>query len=174
MTRWFKIGSRVVVAPVAILLVLLLAGGGLAGCATDDRAITVVVRHGPAPDPTVVDLGAPGPSAGDQRIWHFPGTTGGRDVMTNWVMTTIAVDAPEKGVETRVTAAVFTFGDSGTLLLEGVGLYPGAGAVLKLSTTLERAVIGGTGIYAGATGSVVSEHLADNSWVHTFTVDVGD
>jgi hypothetical protein len=172
MTQWFKNGPRALAAPVAVSVAVLLAGVGLAGCANDERAVTVVVRHGPVPAPTLVDLGTPGASVGDQRIFHFPGTTGGREVSTDWIMTTVAVDAPEKGVETRVATAVFSFGDTGTLLLEGVGLYPGAGAVLEPAIELERAVIGGTGIYAGATGSVMSEHLADDTWVHTFTVDV--
>jgi hypothetical protein len=143
---------------------------GLVGCSSDGGS-TVVVSHGPVPAPTYVDNGDEGPSPGDERIWHFPGTADGKEVTTDWVMTTTALDAPEKGVETRVTLGVFSFGNGDTLLLEGVGLYPGEGAVLKPSTTLERAIVGGTGKYAGATGSVVSEHLADDTWTHTFRID---
>ena len=37
--------------------------------------------------------------------------------------------------------------------------------------TLERAIIGGTGKYAGANGTVFSTHLADGSWEHVFKVE---
>jgi hypothetical protein len=92
-------------------------------------------------------------------------------VATDWIMTTTAEDTPEKGVETRITSATFSFGGSDTLLLQGVGLYPGEGATLKPATTLERAIVGGTGKYEGATGWVESTHNADDTWTHTFHID---
>lgn len=143
---------------------------GAAACSSDSGS-TVVVSHGPVPKPTYVDLGDEGASPGDERVWNFSGTSDGKDVVLDFVMTTTAIDTPEKGVETRVTLGVFSFGGSDTLLLQGVGLYPGEGATLKPSATLERAIIGGTGRFAGATGSVVSEHLPDDTWTHTFRID---
>jgi len=151
-----------------LLPAVCLAALGLASC---QSGTIVVVEHGPVPAPTYVDNGDEGPSPGDERIWNFAGSSGGKDVVLDFVMTTTATDAPEKGVETRVTLGVFSFGNGDTLLLEGVGLYPGEGATLKPSATLERAIIGGTGKYAGATGAVVSEHLPDDTWTHTFRID---
>jgi hypothetical protein len=50
-------------------------------------------------------------------------------------------------------------------------LYPITGSTLKSDVTLERAVIGGTGQYAGASGAVTSTHLTDGSWRHVFNLD---
>ena len=150
--------------------------GSLVACGNDDgnrdsRVITVT--HPATPDPTYVDLGDPGASVGDQRIWNFAGEDeDGNAVDTNWVMTTTAVDYPDTNVETRNTLGVLTWGDlSDSLLLEGVGHYPGEGAVLVPASTLARAIIGGTGQFAGATGWVDSTHLEDGTWTHVFRVE---
>jgi len=147
------------------------ASAALAGC-SDSSAATVVVTHPAVPKPTYVDNGDEGPSVGDVRLWNFPATgPGGIAVTTDWIMTTTGEDVPEKGVEMRITSAVFSFGGSDTLLLQGVGLYPGEGATLKPATSLERAIVGGTGKYEGATGWVESTHNADDTWTHTFHID---
>lgn len=151
-----------------LLPVLGVAVFALAVC---QSGTTVVVEHGAVPAPVVVDTGADGPSAGDQRIFYITGKSGDTDVTMSFVMTTTAVDTPEQNVETRASTGVFSFGGNDTLLLEGVGLYPGEGATLKPSAILERAIIGGTGKYAGAKGSVVTEHLPDDTWTHTFRID---
>ena len=78
----------------------------------------------------------------------------------------------EAGVESRVTNAVFLFGGlDDSLLLEGTGWYPGEGATLEVSATLVRAIIGGTGMYAGASGYVESTRNADDTWTHVFSFD---
>ncbi|MEY4173636.1 MAG: hypothetical protein RI900_801 [Actinomycetota bacterium] len=148
-----------------------LAGLLIVGLSSCTKGTTVVVEHGVVPAPAYVDGGDEGPSAGDQRIFHLTGTSGDVDVTLEFVMITTAIDAPEKGVETRVSTGVFSFGGDDTLLLEGVGLYPGEGATLKPSAILVRAIIGGTGKYSGANGYVVTEHLPDDTWTHTFHLD---
>lgn len=155
---------------------------GLASCGSDsagadgaDGAVveTVTVLHPAPPAPTLIDAAPAGPSVGDVRIFHYPARTeSGEEVGADWVMTTTAMDSPSQGVETRVATAVFHFG-AGTddeLLLEGVALYPGESATLKEATTIHRALIGGSGKYAGATGDVVSTHLPDGSWKHVFRI----
>jgi hypothetical protein len=146
---------------------------GVAGCGgDDDDAMVITLTHPPTLAPEYIDLGAPGPSVGDQRIFRFDATDAdGGLVRTNWIMTTTAVDDPEAAVETRIATGVFTWGDlTDSLILEGEGWYPGDGAVLKPQTTLERSVIGGTGRFAGATGRVVSTRFEDGSWQHEFRV----
>ena len=131
----------------------------------------ITVTHPEAPKPTLIDLGAPGNSVGDQRLWHFKATASdGTAVRTDWIMTTTAIDAPEKGFESRITVGVFSFGDTTDtqIILQGVALYPGEGAVLKLSSKTLRAIVGGTGKYSNAQGWVESSHRADGSWVHVF------
>jgi len=160
---------------------LLCAGLALAACGSDsndnsadssdaDRVVTV--EHGAVPAPVYVDLGDEGASVGDQRIFHFDGTSNGVTVPMDWVMTTTAVDEPEPGVETRVASAVFQLdGLDSTLLLEGTGWYPSDGSTFEMSSTLVRAITGGTGEYTGASGRVESTRNADDTWTHVFYVD---
>jgi hypothetical protein len=73
--------------------------------------------------------------------------------------------------EYRDTRIVFAFPNrNDQLILEGVGVYPGAGSTLTPDTTVRRAIIGGSGIFAGATGDVVSTHNADGTWKHVFSI----
>jgi hypothetical protein len=92
--------------------------------------------------------------------------------MTDWIMTTTSQTSLVKGLESRVTLGVFTFGKTvkDTILLQGIGFYPTTGSTLKSDAVLQRAVIGGTGKYAGAVGTVTSTHLANNTWQHVFSL----
>lgn len=150
----------------SFLALTLLAAPALAGT-------EITVSHGKVPDPTLLDFGTPGDSVGDQRIWEFPGKTAAGDpVLMDWLMTTTG--APDaSGLENRMTSAVFSFGSTGgdRILVEGIGRYPTAGATVKVDATLERAIIGGTGKYAGASGTVMTTHLPDGSWEHVLKID---
>ncbi len=132
---------------------------------------TLSITHGPTPAPTILDMGQEGDSVGDVRIWRFSAkSSNNKDVMMDWLMTTTGYAAHTTELESRVTLSVVSFDDKGkdTIQLQGVGLYPITGSTLKTEDTLERAVIGGTGKYVGASGAVTSTHLADGSWRHVF------
>lgn len=131
----------------------------------------VVVYHAPTAPPTYIDNGLPGDSPGDQRIFHFDGETAdGSAVVMDWIMTTTGLDTAEGGAESRVTLGVFSFtgADTDQIMLEGVGLYPGSEDTFVPDAELRRAIIGGTGRFRGASGEVLSTHLADGSWTHEF------
>ena len=133
----------------------------------------LTVLHGKTPDPTYIDLGAPGNSVGDQRIWNFSGNTSeGEPVVMDWVMTTTALAAGDLKLDSRASMGIFTIGPDAkdTLIMEGVGFYPPTGSTFKVSTKLERAIIGGTGKFSGARGSVISTHLDDGTWQHEFNM----
>ena len=135
---------------------------------------TVTVMHGEVPAPTVIDLGVAGESAGDQRIWHYTGTTPeDQVVMMDWIMTTTAASDQTTPLESRVTNGVFSFGEatSDRILIQGIGQYPASGSTVKVASTLERAIIGGTGSFAGAQGTVMTTHLPDGTWQHVFSLD---
>lgn len=141
----------------------------LAGPAVAEQSLTI--SHGPVPTPTYIDLGAPGDSVGDQRIWQFNGQTDDKQIVVlDFVMTTTGQAA--SGMESRVTLGVFSVGQDAqnTILIQGVGLYPKAGSTLKSDVALQRAVIGGTGKYAGAVGTVISTHLPNNTWQHAISL----
>lgn len=135
---------------------------------------TLTITHGPTPAPTLLDMGEPGDSVGDVRIWRFSAkSSGNQAVMMDWLMTTTGHAEHTTELESRITLSVVSFDDEGkdTIQLQGVGLYPITGSTLKSDVTLERAVIGGTGQYAGASGVVTSTHLTDGSWQHVFNLD---
>ncbi len=143
----------------------------LAGPVAAEQSLTI--SHGPVPTPTYIDLGAPGDSVGDQRIWQFDGQTDDQqNVVMDWSMTTTGQSSATSGMERRVTLGVFSIGQDvkNTILIQGVGIYPMAGSTLKSDSVLQRAVIGGTGKYAGAIGTVTSTHLPDNTWQHAFSL----
>ena len=135
---------------------------------------TLTITHGPTPAPTLLDMGEPGDSVGDVRIWRFSAkSSDNQAVMMDWLMTTTGYAEHTTELESRITLSVVSFDDEGkdTIQLQGVGLYPITGSTLKSDVTLERAVIGGTGQYAGASGAVTSTHLTDGSWRHVFNLD---
>jgi len=135
------------------------------------EAITVV--HGKVPAPTLIDLGPVGESVGDVRIWHFLGATpDGLPIMMDFIMTTTFTSDDPTELDSRMTDAVFSFGEGtgNSLVVHGIGGYPRNGSTVEVSSTLERAIIGGTGAYAGASGSVVSTHLEDGTWTHEFNL----
>ena len=135
---------------------------------------TFTVTHGKVPNPTYIDLGDPGQSVGDQRIWHYDGQDDKDGKVTmDWVMTTTATANKTETLESRITLGVFSLSSEtkDRILIEGIGLYPASGSTLKADATLERAIIGGTGRFSGASGSVVSTHLDDGTWKHVFHIE---
>jgi hypothetical protein len=143
----------------------------LAGQALAEQ--TLMISHGPVPTPTYIDLGALGDSVGDQRIWQFDGqTTDQQNVVMDFMMITTGQGSATSGMERRVTIAVFSVGPDAkdTILIQGVGLYPKAGSTIKSDSVLQRAVIGGTGKYAGAIGTITSTHLPDDTWQHAISL----
>lgn len=154
----------------------ILFGALLAMTQQANAETTITVIHGQTPDPTYLDLGLPGESVGDQRIWSFNGkTTGDLDVVMDWIMVTTGQPDQNAGLESRMTSAVFSFGagvvDTGDrILVEGIGLYPTKGSTVRINSTLERAIIGGTGKFANARGIIQTTHLEDGTWRHVLSI----
>ena len=153
----------------AAALVVLAAALGACGGSSSER--TVTVNHGAAPTPVYIDLGDTGASAGDVWLFSYDATSSdGQKVHSDVIMTTTGLVTGTTD-EYRDTRLVFTFASpSDELIVEGVAAYPGANSVLKPATTVNRAVIGGSGAYAGVTGWCDSTHNADGSWTHVFHV----
>lgn len=132
----------------------------------------IIVTHPEVPPPTLLDHGKPGQSIGDVRLWHFPAkASDGSNIMTDWILTTTGV-LGDKGIEYRITSAVFSF-DDGTkdqIVIQGVAKYASAKATLEESTSTRRAITGGTGKFGGVGGWIETEHLTDGSWRHTLYI----
>jgi len=153
-------------------LAALLLTGPIAAFATSAHAAsTFTVTHAEVPAPTLVDVGEPGDSVGDVRLFHFDGQgDDGSAVRIDWTMTTTAIDVPAPGVDSRISTGIFSIGEdaSSQLILQGVAHYPGEDATMAVSSSAVRVVTGGSGRFAGARGWVESTHLQDGSWRHTF------
>ena len=132
----------------------------------------IIVTHPEVPPPTFLDFGKSGQSVGDVRIWHLDAKTdNGSKLTTDWIMTTTGL-VSDKGIEYRITSAVFSF-DDGTkdqLVIQGVAKYPSAKATLEEASSTRRAITGGTGKFAGIGGWVETVHLPDGSWQHTLYI----
>lgn len=148
------------------LLALVVAGAAQAQS-------TLTITHPEVPAPTLLDLGEPGESVGDMRLWHFQAQADdGSEVRVDWRMTTTGVNAPEKGVDSRISTGIFSVGDtSNQIILEGVALYPGKESTMEVSSSTVRVVVGGSGRFAGAGGWVETTHLDDGSWKHVFHLE---
>jgi len=131
---------------------------------------TLVLRTALLPDQVVVDHGAEGDSRGDGFVWEtgFSGDDGATGVARGYVMT---LDIPSGEETTREVAGqrVFSFDDGSTIVVLDFYVEDVAPEVLVLPET-HRAVIGGTGLYAGVTGEMVTTVGEDGELVHTLTL----
>ena len=129
---------------------------------------TLTVNHPAIPEPTYIDHGKPGESVGDVRIWQFTAKTNKGDVLTtDWIMTTTGI-VDSKETQYRMTSATFAFGKGTTdqIVIQGIAEYASSKAALQNSVSTPRAIIGGTGKFANASGWMETKHLADGTWRH--------
>lgn len=154
-------------AAAAVALALVPVGPAVA------KDVTVAVDHGPIA--ATVDPVTPGKaSPGDLRLYYIDLTKPGKKkvigFMTGSLLTT-AVDMPRAGKEYRAADLVFAIGTS-QLVLGGVAVYDQAAPTVAKRTSVIRPVLGGTGTYAGARGWAKSTRFKNNTWRHTFHLQV--
>jgi hypothetical protein len=129
---------------------------------------TLTVVHSALAAPTLIDNGLPGQSVGDVRIFQFDAqTTSGDNITVDWIMTTTGVEKSSIG-EYRMSAATFSFGSTTQeqIVIQGIAQYSSANETLKSTVSTARAVTGGTGKYANASGWMETTHLSDGTWKH--------
>jgi hypothetical protein len=129
---------------------------------------TLTVVHSALAAPTLIDNGLPGQSVGDVRIFQFDAqTTSGDNITVDWIMTTTGVEKSSMG-EYRMSAATFSFGSTTQeqIVIQGIAQYSSANETLKSTVSTARAVTGGTGKYANASGWMETTHLSDGTWKH--------
>jgi quercetin dioxygenase-like cupin family protein len=131
-------------------------------------AFTVV--HGPVTT-TLATPGSDGHQLGDVRVVSIETTddSGAPSGRIDATLITTAIDVPEPGDEIRISELVFVFGEAADqIVIGGSARYPGAGSTIEIDSSTTRPILGGSGVYAGARGWVVTTHLADDSWTHAF------
>lgn len=111
-----------------------------------------------------LDLGRHGKSSGD--LYVFDATLldkdGGRAIGTlHGTQTSIRL---EQGAETVQGVLTFEFGHGNAVVVGGLSQYPHKGTGTIVNREFVRAVLGGTGKYAGAAGTLVSKRRPDGNY----------
>jgi hypothetical protein len=167
--------NKNVAAVVAIMIALIsLVGTGLnfafTAATSSSSSQTVEFTHAEviASQVTVLDSGLDGSSPGDERFFIVPATVPGGGLLTG-SLTVVAAGQPRASEELRRSDLVFQFGAvEDQLVVGGVAVYEIEDPTLSLGKVVTRPIVGGSGVYAGATGWVDTTHNEDGTWVHVF------
>jgi quercetin dioxygenase-like cupin family protein len=164
----------------SLLLVAVLAFPAGAAEEVDEAAkssksdSTLSIYHG-AVDTTLADAASDGHQLGDLRVASIVTTDADGEPWgrLDATLTTTAVDVPAVGNEIRISMLVFSFGEAGNdqVVVGGSALYPAEGPTIAIGAVATRPILGGSGKFAGAAGSALTEHLDDDTWVHTLALD---
>ena len=138
------------------------------------------VTHGEV-QTLLTTLGSNGHSLGDLRVLPATPIYDEKDQLVGRLdatLTTSSVDIPAVGDEIRMSVLNFIFGvgdqqfagSSNQIIVSGSGFYPGDQSTIATGTSLVRPVTGGSGEFHGATGSALTDHLPDGTWIHTFDI----
>ncbi len=150
---------------VSLLAVAVVALGVLV---MSDSTKKIVVTHDViAPSATI------GSGLGTVRTFYIPVKVDGVESEGQYLtgtLTTLAEGVGD-GQEIRTSNLIFVSGnEENQLVIGGISLYAPAGATLVPGAETTRPIIGGSGIYMGATGEVISTNLGDQGWSHVFYV----
>ena len=156
---------RPIVAALAVVLGLSLIGAAPAS-AKEQRTV-VTITHAPTAPTAVVGTGL-----GTVRTYYVPtAVTGKKSPTTGYMsgtLTTIATGLAN-GQELRASNLVFVVGaEANQLVVGGLSLYNTDLSTIAAGQTTVRPIIGGSGIYSGARGTVVTTNLGDQGWRHVF------
>lgn len=168
--------SRSIVPTLTVIVGMVALLMGLPAANASDRSNgsskwqTVTVKHAPV-TPTSVQ----GSGVGTVRYFSIPITVG-RQQGADWFMvgtlTTLSIDATI-GKEVRSSNLNLVLGSiENQLVIGGVSYYAAAGSTLDVGSKTVRPVVGGSGKYAGARGSVTSTNLGSEGWTHVFKIRV--
>ncbi|MFM2094078.1 MAG: hypothetical protein RIS70_1202 [Planctomycetota bacterium] len=136
------------------------------------------VKHN-AVETTLVTPGSQGNALGDLRVlqatpvYSLDGALIGR---LDAQLLTTSVNYPDPSDQIRMSTLNFVFGPGNAslagsadqIIVSGSGFYPSSGSTIAVGNALVRPIVGGSGVYFGASGAAITEHLADGTWRHTF------
>jgi hypothetical protein len=163
---------RLLVLTVLAVLTVTLAGFATPAVAAprDDHRTTVTITHAPLAPTAVIGTGL-----GAVRTFYVPIRVNGKASPVSFLtatLTTTAVGLADN-TELRASDLVFVVGrEANQLVVGGTSRYPSDGGTLAAGQRTVRPVVGGSGIYDGARGSVVSVNLGERGWRHVFTIQV--
>lgn len=160
------------------LVAIALSALSLTGCSSVSKQDFTVVQA--PPTLTEIDFGAKqdanAPARhGDMTAMEAQLSRDGKVVgELSGILTTI--DIPEaNGVghessEERVGTLLFTLGEGDTIVVSGSRFNPVGAQEIAPDDDQTRAVVGGTGAYAGASGEVTTVRNSDGSYSHRFVL----
>lgn len=161
--------NQSLVVVLSALCVLVIAA--VAFMANQRPVTTVTVTHA-----VVTPTSTIGAGSGTIRTFFVPIDVDGVGADSQYLSGTLTTlsDSVNGDDELRSANLVFVFGDEANqLVVGGISLYPPAGSTIAVGAETVRPVVGGSGIYAGATGEVVSTNLGDEGWSHVFSIRTG-
>jgi hypothetical protein len=160
--------NRWLVVVVSALCVLVIAA--VAFIANQRPLTTVTVTHA-----VVTPTSTIGAGVGTVRTFFIPINVDGVDADDQYLSGTLTTlsDSVNGDEELRSANLVFVFGDEANqLVVGGISLYPPAGSTIAVGAKTVRPVVGGSGMYAGATGEAISTNLGDEGWSHVFHIRI--
>jgi hypothetical protein len=134
-----------------------------------DRATQTVRIYHQAVNPIAVV----GSGVGTVRTFFIPMAVDGVPADNQYLTGTLTTFAENVtgDLELRGSNLTFVFGDEADqIVVGGISLYPPATATLAPGTRTVRPILGGSGIYFGARGEVISTNLGPNGWTHVLRI----
>jgi hypothetical protein len=141
-----------------------------AGCGGGGETLSVVATA-KGQHLTTVDLGRQGKSRGDVYVFDSPLVDSEEKESIGSVYGTQTSIALESDLETVQAMITYDFRHGDRITVGGIGQYPRGDTGLVENQEFERPILGGTGRYAGASGTVTSVRRHDNSYEHTFEIE---
>jgi hypothetical protein len=128
----------------------------------------LVVTHG-----VVTPTATSGSGIGTIRTFNIPIAVDGMEADDQYLLGTLTTLEVGVNGDEELRSANLNFvlgGESNQVVLGGISLYPPAGATIAPGDETIRPIIGGSGLYAGAAGQVVSKNLGDEGWSHVLSI----
>lgn len=141
-----------------------------AGCGDDSETLSVVATA-KGQHLSTLDLGRQGKSGGDVYVFNSPLLDSEEKESIGSVygtQTSIALDSDSETVQAMIT---YDFRNGDRITVGGISEYPRRDTGLVENQEFERPILGGTGRYAGARGTVTSVRRPDGSYEHTFEIE---
>jgi hypothetical protein len=163
MSSHLRIAGLTAVAVVAAVW----AVAGFASGASVQKVQTIHVITGTQHLETL-DSPPAGKSPGDVYVFDAPVLSPKTKRVIGRIRGTQTAIKLEHGVLTVQGMLTYELGAGNEIVIGGLGSYPLSGAGLVRGKTFVRAVLGGTGRYAGASGTVTSKQIAPGRYDQVF------
>jgi hypothetical protein len=139
------------------------AGALLGGCGEDDEEAETETLRLVADEPRieVVDLGKPDKSPGDVYVIESELLDEGEEESVGRLFATQTSLKLTRDVEVVQAFATFELGGGDQIVFGGISEYPREGLGNVVGEEYVRPILGGTGAYAGATGTVTTVQRED-------------